>query len=155
MPESKRWKPSYLKPIYDCMEGFTKKYDKQGRVIEDYSTITGTMTIYEYGNGWKKITMLNDRNRSNHTTVIEQNMAEDGSFMDVLKIEDGDVYTIKTHYNGLGKEVQYERINKIKKTNLVKTTHHSEFGETFISIINYDGKKEIGFKADIKRLRKG
>lgn len=135
------------------MKNSNKIFDELGRIVSDHSPSIGTITTYEYGHDWRRITMTNERNISNHTTVIEQNSDGNGGFIDAVKTEDGNVYTMKTIYDENGKEVRYERINKLKKTNLIKTTYHSKNGKTCVFIINHDGKEEIGFKADVKRLR--
>jgi hypothetical protein len=135
------------------MEDSDRKIDSYGRLISDFSSSTGTLTTYEYGDKWRKITITNSKNRSNHTTIIEQNISENGNFIDSKKTEEGDVYIIKTTYDDKGREKQYEQINKIKQTNLIKTTYRPGEGETCVYIMNYNGNKEIGFKADAKKLR--
>ena len=129
-----------------------KKYDKKGRVVSDFITETKTSYKYKYSSDTRTIVITNKINRSNHTTSIKQVEVGKEKYRDVLKTECGDVYTTKTLYDEFGRQVRYEQINKKKKTSLIKTFHYPGKEETHIFIINYNGKKDFGFKADVEKL---
>lgn len=135
------------------MEDANKKFDETGRLVSCFLPSTGTLTTYAYGTDWRTITITNERNSSNHTTTIEQKLKNNGDFIDTLKTEEGEIYTIRISYDEKGRETKYEQINKVKKTNLIRTTYHSGEGETSVFVINYNGNKEVGFKADMKKLK--
>ena len=93
-----------------------KKYDKNGRLIYDFIPETETLYTYKYKDKNRTVKIANKKNRSNHTTVIEQVEDGNGGYRDISKIEKGDIYTIKVTYNEFGKQAKYEQINKKKKT---------------------------------------
>lgn len=129
-----------------------KKYDNEGRLIYDFVPEIDTLYTYSYQDGSRIVKITNEKNRSNHTTLIEQTADVNGGYRDVLKTEEGDIYIIRTLYNKEGKQLKYEQVNKKKKTSFIKTFYYAENSETHIFIINYDGKKDFGFKADVKKL---
>lgn len=129
-----------------------KKYDKNGRLVYDFIQATETLYTYKYKDENRTVKIANKNNRSNHTTIIEQIKDASGNYRDISKTEEGDVYTIKVTYNEAGQQVKYEQINKKKKTNFIKTFYYPDNSETHVYIMNYNGKKEVGFKADVKKL---
>jgi flagellar basal body L-ring protein FlgH len=131
-----------------------KQYDSDGRLISDYIPETETSYKYEYTFDGRKVIITNEKNRSNHTTIIEQEEDDNGWFRDVNKIEHGDIYTISISYDERGRQLKYEQINKEKNTNFTKTFFYPKDGETHIAIMDYNGNKNIDFKSNIKKLIK-
>ena len=131
-----------------------KQYDGDGRLVSDYVPETETSYQYDYTLDGRKVVISNEKNRSNHTTIIEQEEDDNGWYRDVSKVEHGDVYTITILYDERGRQLKYEQINKEKNTNLTKTFYYPKDGETHIVILDYNGTKEVTFKTDVKKLIK-
>ena len=131
-----------------------KQYDSDNRIVSDYLPETDTSYKYEYTADSRKVIISNEKNRSNHTTIIEQEEDDNGWYRDVSKTEYGDIYTTVTSYDERGRPVRYEQINTKKNTKLIKTFYYPKDGETHITIADYNGAKEISFKSNLKKLMK-
>ena len=129
-----------------------KQHNEEGRIIYDFIPETETSYKYDYVFEGRIVTILNEKNRSNHTTIIEQIEDENGWYRDVIKVEYGDTYNITTLYDECGRQAKYEQINKIKKSSLTKTFHYPDNNATYIVIIDHNGKKDFGFKTNVKKL---
>lgn len=125
-------------------------YDKLGRIT--FYDIVDLGLTYEYiycddlnicSN--RKYIIENKNNKSNFRTVIIQKFINK-NYIDLKKEEFGDIYEITTKYNEEGKEINIERINKLKNTFYSKLYIRNKCGEPIIWIEKYNEQKNIGFK---------
>jgi hypothetical protein len=125
-------------------------YDKLGRIT--FYNIADLDLTYEYiycddlnicSN--RKCIIKNENNNSNFKTVITQKFLNK-NYIDLKKEEFGDIYEITTEYNEEGKEINIERINKLKNTFYSKLYIRNKNGELMIWIEKYNEQKNIGFR---------
>ena len=131
--------------------GIILEYDRFDRVIYmkfPYSTIE---YFYKYSDDGRICEIKSNENKSNNITTIFQKFINN-KYVDLKKIENGEVYNTEIIYNNDGLEIEVERINNKKNTYYNKTIFRNKEGCATIWIEKYNNEKTIGFKVDLKKI---
>jgi len=131
--------------------GIILEYDRFDRVIYmklPYSTIE---YFYKYSDDGRICEIKSNENKSNNTTTIFQKFI-DNKYVDLKKIESGEIYNTEIIYNNDGLEIEIERINNKKNTHYNKIIFRNKEGCATIWIEKYNKEKTIGFKVDLKKI---
>ncbi len=99
----------------------------------------------------RKVIITSPGNTSNFKTITNES-CENGEWKPVSRLEMGTVYNTYFRFDSEGKISFEKRVNKIKNTHLIATTIRNENGN-YISLLDYNGKKNIGFKINTKNIK--
>jgi hypothetical protein len=128
------------------------KYDQFNRPLFYYWAVGNV--LYEYihvdaQNILKEIITC-PSNKSNYKTIIKH-VYKDNSWILYSKLEIGEVYCTYYKYDK-GFAVLTRRFNRKTNGILHKTIIQNKDGQQ-IWIMNYNGKKSVGFKVDVNKLK--
>lgn len=122
------------------------KYNKLGNLSAVYLAYVQILYTYFYKSGYRKETITHKNNKSNFKTITKQIYNfQDNKWKNISRIELGEKYN--TYYRYDSREIFTRRFNKVANTLFIK---HLISGEdnAEIWVINYNGKKSIGFKSN-------
>jgi len=129
-------------------------YDKTGR-LEAFYWSSGRMAYwYRYSDSselkMRRETIKCPHNKSNHTVITAEVLTND-VWTPERRLEIGEKYN--TYFRYSNKETVFtRRFNKANSSLMEKTIFKSSKGQT-LWVINYNGKKSIGFKIDPKKIK--
>ena len=131
--------------------GIILEYDRLDRVIYMKFPFSTIEFFYKYSDDGRICEIKSNENKSNNTTTIFQKFINN-KYVDLKKVENGEVYNTEIIYNNDGLEIEVERINNKKNTYYNKTIFRNKEGCATIWIEKYNNEKTIGFKVDLKKI---
>ena len=122
--------------------GIILEYDRLDRVIYMKFPFSTIEFFYKYSDDGRICEIKSNENKSNNTTTIFQKFINN-KYVDLKKVENGEVYNTEIIYNNDGLEIEVERINNKKNTYYNKTIFRNKEGCATIWIEKYNNEKTI------------